>query len=158
VDAPFHPVSHYRSPADVLNNGALSPSEKRVILSSWTSDIYALDSLPAVRKIPGIAAPMHLENILAALRQLDEEENAPASEAAAAQFTAQAHQAARNRKPRIATSAKTRWNSEANVRRYRRLLATHLTENERRFVERRLAEELAQLRSQSIVVESRESQ
>ena len=30
---------------------------------------------------------------------------------------------------------------EANVRRYRRLLQTHLTELERRFLERRLAEE-----------------
>lgn len=32
VGAPFHPVSHYNSPADVLNDEALSPPEKRVIL------------------------------------------------------------------------------------------------------------------------------
>ena len=30
---------------------------------------------------------------------------------------------------------------EANIERYRRLLETYLTENERRFVQRRLAEE-----------------
>jgi hypothetical protein len=144
----FHPVSHYSSPADVLNDEALSPPEKRVILSSWASDMYAVHSCPALRKIPGLAAPLHLEDILAALRRLDEEENAPGSEAAAGRFTAQAQQAARIRQPRIAISEKSRWSSEANVQRYRRLLATHLTENERLFVEQRLAEELAQLRGQ----------
>jgi hypothetical protein len=156
VDAPFHPVSHYSSPADVLNDEVLSPPEKRVILSSWASDLYTVDSCPALRKIPGLAAPMHLEDILAALRQLDEEEKRGG--AAAVRFTAQAQQAARNRQPRIAISAKSRWSSAANVRRYRRLLATHLTENERRLVEHRLAEELAQLRSQSNVTESSGSQ
>jgi len=34
-----------------------------------------------------------------------------------------------------------RWNHEASVLRYRRLLETYLTETERRFVERRLVEE-----------------
>jgi hypothetical protein len=33
------------------------------------------------------------------------------------------------------------WDHGASVRRYRRLLETHLTDIERRFVERRLAEE-----------------
>ena len=104
VSARFHPVSHYSSPADVLNDGALSSTEKPVILSSWASDVYAVDSQPAL--------------------------------------------------PRIAISTKSRWSSEANVRRYRRLLATQLTENERRYVERRLAEELAELRSQTDAAES----
>jgi hypothetical protein len=35
-----------------------------------------------------------------------------------------------------------RWTREANVRRYRKLLDTQLTDLERSFVERRLAEEL----------------
>ncbi len=34
----------------------------------------------------------------------------------------------------------------ANIERYRRLLQTHLTENERQFVERRIAEEQRALR------------
>lgn len=154
----FHPVSHYSSPADVLNDQALSPPEKRVILSSWASDMYAVHSCPALRKIPGLAAPLHLEDILAALRQLDEDENLAGSGAGAGRFTAQALQAARNRQPRIGISTKSRWSSEANVQRYRRLLATHLTENERLFVEHRLAEELAQLRDQSNVAGSSGSQ
>jgi predicted house-cleaning noncanonical NTP pyrophosphatase (MazG superfamily) len=156
VGAPFHPVSHYSSPADVLNDEALSPPEKRAILSSWASDMYAVDSCPALRKIPGLAASMHLEDILTALRRLDKEENASGGEASFAQLTAQANR--ENRQPRIVISAKSRWSREANVRRYRRLLATHLTENERRFVQHRLAEELAQLGVQSNVAEASESQ
>lgn len=120
--------------------------------------MYAVHSCPALRKIPGLAAPLHLEDILAALRQLDEEENAPGSEAAAGRFTAQLQQAARIRRPRIAISETSRWSSEANVQRYRRLLATHLTENERLFVEQRLAEELAQLKGQRNVAGSSGSQ
>lgn len=144
VGAQFHPVSHYSSPGDVLQSEALSVPEKRIILSSWASDIYAVDSQPALRKIPGMPAPLYLEEILQALRQLDREENEPGRESAAEDKVTQS---ARNSPPRIVISSAARWSSEANVRRYRRLLATHLTEYERRFVEQRLAEELAQLES-----------
>ncbi|MCK1745093.1 hypothetical protein IVA80_30830 [Bradyrhizobium sp. 139] len=61
VGSPFHAVSHYNSPADVLYDSALSTAEKRVILSSRASDMYAIDCRPALRKIPGIAKPMHSE-------------------------------------------------------------------------------------------------
>lgn len=43
LEAHFHPVSHFNSPDDVLNDVRLSTDEKRVILSSWASDIYAVD-------------------------------------------------------------------------------------------------------------------
>jgi hypothetical protein len=46
-------------------------------------------------------------------------------------------------------SALKRFSREANVQRYRKLLATKLTEHERRFVERRLAEELQQTTASS---------
>jgi hypothetical protein len=39
-----------------------------------------------------------------------------------------------------------RWAHEANIQRYQRLLETSLTDNERRFVERRIAEEQEALR------------
>lgn len=39
-----------------------------------------------------------------------------------------------------------RWAHEANIQRYQRLLETFLTDNERRFVERRIAEEQQALR------------
>jgi len=142
--AQFHPVSHYASPADVLHDTALSANEKRIILSSWACDMYAVDSRPALRKIPGIVGPIHLEDILAALRQLDVEEEAPRVEAGSVAMTAPAKATTRNRF-RIAIPSTSPWSAEANVRRYRRLLATQLTENERLFVEQRMAEELAQL-------------
>lgn len=149
MGAQFHPVSHYASPADVLHDTALSANEKRIILSSWASDMYAVDSRPALRKIPGIVGPIHLEDILAALRQLDVEEDAPLVAAGTVAMTAPAQAAATNR-PRIAIPSTPRWSAEANVRRYRRLLATQLTENERLFIEQRLAEELAQLGKTSV--------
>lgn len=67
----FHPVSHYDSPGDVVSDARLSVAEKRAILSSWASDMYAVESNPALREIPGIASPMQLKDILAALRELD---------------------------------------------------------------------------------------
>jgi hypothetical protein len=67
----FHPAAHYDSPADVLNDEELSTSEKRVILSSWASDMYAVESCPALREIPGMSNAVRLTDILAALRQFD---------------------------------------------------------------------------------------
>jgi hypothetical protein len=42
----------------------------------------------------------------------------------------------------VVESHPARWTREANVQRYRKLLNTQLTDLERRFIERRLAEEL----------------
>jgi len=39
------------------------------------------------------------------------------------------------------TTKNERWVHQANIERYRRIIKTHLTENERQFIERRLAEE-----------------
>lgn len=67
----FHPAAHYASPDEVLNDGALSVPEKRIILSSWASDMFAVESCPALREIPGMGHTIRLADILAALRQLD---------------------------------------------------------------------------------------
>ena len=67
----FHPAAHYDSPADVLNAQELSSPEKRIILSSWASDMYAVESCPALREIPGMSHTVRLVDILAALRKLD---------------------------------------------------------------------------------------
>lgn len=75
VNPLFHPAAHYDSPADVLNDNALSLSEKRVILSSWASDMYAVESCPALREIPGMRKTVRLSDILAALRQLDSDDD-----------------------------------------------------------------------------------
>ncbi|HEV2153143.1 hypothetical protein [Bradyrhizobium sp.] len=73
----FHPAAHYASPEDVLNDNELSAPEKRIILSSWASDMFAVDSCPALREIPGMSHPVRLADILTALRQLDDEDDDP---------------------------------------------------------------------------------
>ncbi|WGD54267.1 hypothetical protein QA641_10405 [Bradyrhizobium sp. CB1650] len=67
----FHPAAHYESPTDVLNATDLSVPEKRIILSSWASDMFAVESCPALREIPGMSQTIRLADILAALRRLD---------------------------------------------------------------------------------------
>ncbi len=69
----FHPAAHYDSPTDVLNDGQLTAAEKRIILSSWASDMFAVESSPGLRKIPGMRHTIRLADILAALRRLDDD-------------------------------------------------------------------------------------
>jgi hypothetical protein len=155
----FHSVSHYNSPEDVLNDVKLSIDERRVILSSWASDMYAVESHPGLRKVPGIPHRLRLDDILAALMQLDDETDPSPPRGGMAmrlpgfselncasdgprRFIGEG--ASRRHRPAIAmrTPRGSRWTREENVRRYRKLLQTQLTDMERKFVERRLAEEL----------------
>lgn len=82
IDTNFHPVSHYDTPADVLRDARLSTGEKRVILSSWASDMYTVESNPALREVPGVSQVMRLSDILAALRELDGQSDPPRGGAA----------------------------------------------------------------------------
>ena len=77
VGSSYHPVCHYDSPEDVLDDARLSTDEKRVILSSWASDMYVVESQPALRDVPGIPYPLRLDDILAALKRLDEDSDPP---------------------------------------------------------------------------------
>jgi hypothetical protein len=77
LEAPFHLISHHDSPDEVLDDAKLSAAEKRVILSSWASDMYAVESNPALRKVPNMAHSLRLSDILAALRKLDGEFDPP---------------------------------------------------------------------------------
>jgi hypothetical protein len=160
VEPFFHPVSHYGSPDDVLDDAKLSTEEKRLILSSWASDMYAVESHPALREVPGIPRRLRLDDILAALKQLDDETDPPPRGGLAMRLPRLSkldcvayvepqrfvgrHVATRRHRSMQAsrTSNHSRWTREANVRRYRKLLNTHLTDIERSFIERRLAEEL----------------
>ncbi|MCC8953656.1 hypothetical protein H8B02_09390 [Bradyrhizobium sp. Pear77] len=149
----FHSVSHYNSPGDVLNDARLSTDEKRVILSSWASDMYVVESQPALREVPGIPHRLRLADILAALKRLDDESDPPPrggmamrtprfSKPVCAVSDSERNAASRRRRPLRVSRADARWTREANVRRYRRLLDTQLTEAERSFIKRRLVEEL----------------
>ena len=160
ADSFFHPVSHYDSPDGVLNDPELSTDEKRVILSSWASDMYVVESQPALREIPGMPHKLRLDDILSALKQLDDEndpppragmamrvprfnrldcgtfdEPQPSIDGRATTIRYRSSQPSR-------THRHSRWTREANVRRYRKLLNTQLTDIERNFIQRRLAEEL----------------
>jgi hypothetical protein len=73
----FHPAAHYASPSAVLDDRGLSTPEKRIILSSWASDMYAVESHPALREIPGLDHTIRLADILAALRRLDDDDDPP---------------------------------------------------------------------------------
>lgn len=159
-DAAFYPVSHYASPAAVLGDAGLSVAEKRLILSSWASDMYVLENQPAWRKVPGLAQPIRLADILGALRRLDQEDQPPRPRGGAAmrlptQINLNAHAGSPDQAvdPRLrelqcrspGPGWRARFSRDANVRRYRKLLATRLSDHERRYVEQRLAEELAAL-------------
>jgi hypothetical protein len=152
----FHPVSHYDSPAAVLGDPQISVAEKRLILSGWASDMYAVEARPELREIPGIPRALHLADILAALRQLDREDQPPRPRGGAAIRLAPSTSVSAvggvgdavnpgtdsGVRPFRVAAARERFSRTANIRRYRKLLATRLADQERRFVERRLAEEL----------------
>jgi hypothetical protein len=77
LDPLFHPAAHYASPSAVLDDRELTTAEKRIILSSWASDMYAIESHPALREIPGMDHPIRLADILVALRKLDDDDDPP---------------------------------------------------------------------------------
>jgi hypothetical protein len=155
IETHFHPVSHYNSPDDVLNDVRLSTDEKRVILSSWASDMYGVESKPTLREVPGIPHVLRLDDILAALKRLDDENDPPprgglamrlprfskldcAVYDASQPFVGKPETRGRRRPMKIARrSDHPDWTREANARRYRKLLNTHLTDIECNFIKRR---------------------
>lgn len=69
----FDPASFFDRPGDVLSAPGLELQEKRAILSSWASDACAVESMPALRKPPGVGNPVTFDEIMDALRSLDPE-------------------------------------------------------------------------------------
>ena len=61
----------FKSPKDVLAHAAVMPEVKRMMLASWASDRFAVESQPALRKPPELPHPVPLDEVLAALRELD---------------------------------------------------------------------------------------
>jgi hypothetical protein len=61
-----------RRPSDVVRAPSLSQDDKRAILAAWASDFYAVDSKPALRKLPGMVEPVSIDEVQAALRELDQ--------------------------------------------------------------------------------------
>ena len=72
INALLHPGTVFDHPRDVVTHAALSLSEKRAILASWASDASAVASCPALRAPPGLKAVVTIDEILKALRELDD--------------------------------------------------------------------------------------
>src|SRR6201992_87097 len=71
LNALLHPGTVFDHPSDVLADPSLSVSEKRAILASWASDASAMASCPSLRAPAGLKAPVTIDEILEAPRELD---------------------------------------------------------------------------------------
>lgn len=65
------PALAFDHPMDVVNDPDLTTGEKKAILATWASDAQALEDQPAFRRIDPHRGPVPIDDILAALRQLD---------------------------------------------------------------------------------------
>jgi hypothetical protein len=72
LDRLLFPARFFSHPDDVVDDETLDIQEKRAILASWVSDACAVESMPALRKPPGAAAPVSFDSVMDALRRLDE--------------------------------------------------------------------------------------
>ena len=72
LNALLHPASAFDHPRDVVNDPDLTRHEKRAILSSWASDACAVASAPGLRQPPGGRMPVTFDEIIDALRSLDD--------------------------------------------------------------------------------------
>ena len=72
LDELLHPAQAFGHPSEVVNDPDLTLNEKRAILASWASDACAVDSAPALRKMPG-GKPVTFDDVVDALQSLDAE-------------------------------------------------------------------------------------
>jgi hypothetical protein len=72
LNALLHPGTTFDHPNDVLADTSLSIAEKRAVLASWASDAAAIASCPSLRAPEGLRAPVSIDDILEALRALDD--------------------------------------------------------------------------------------
>jgi hypothetical protein len=73
----LHPATAFDHPKDVVASRSLSVAEKRAILASWASDAAAVASAPSLRAPAGVRAPITIDEILDALRLLDDDPRDP---------------------------------------------------------------------------------
>ena len=77
LDQLLNPAAVFNSPREVLDDPDLTRQEKRAILSAWASDACAVDSIPGLRQAPGGKAPVSFDEIVDALRSLDDDPMPP---------------------------------------------------------------------------------
>jgi hypothetical protein len=77
LDRLLNPSAVFNHPRDVLRDPDQTRQEKRAILSSWASDACAVHSAPQLRQPPGAPRPVSFDDILDALRSLDDDPTPP---------------------------------------------------------------------------------
>jgi hypothetical protein len=73
LDALLRPSQAFEHPSEVVADPDLTLDEKRAILASWASDACAIEAGPAWRRLPGGNRPVHFDEVMDALRALDDE-------------------------------------------------------------------------------------
>ena len=73
LDSLLHPSHAFDRPSDVVSDPTLSLNEKRAILASWASDACAVEAMPALRRTPGRRHLVRFDEVMEALRALDEQ-------------------------------------------------------------------------------------
>jgi hypothetical protein len=63
----------FEHPSEVVSDPDLTLNEKRAILAAWASDACAIEAVPTLRRLPGGKRPVHFDEVMDALRALDEE-------------------------------------------------------------------------------------
>ncbi|MBB6219542.1 hypothetical protein [Rhizobium leguminosarum] len=72
----LHPAKQFTHPRDVLYAEHISKDEKRAILASWASDVFAVESIPSLRLYPGTDKAVSYDDIIDALKILDKDSEA----------------------------------------------------------------------------------
>jgi hypothetical protein len=85
----LHPAKHFGHPRDVLAADDIGDDEKRAILASWASDIFAIESIPALRLYPGTDKAVSYDEIIGALKTLDKHDRQPGEQDASSSFDIQ---------------------------------------------------------------------
>ena len=71
-EALVEPDRIFAHPQDVLTAPDLTREEKRAVLASWASDVWAVELAPGLRHCPGLpGCRVSLDAVLAALKTLD---------------------------------------------------------------------------------------
>jgi len=73
--------STFFRPFDIVHHPQLEPEVKRAILASWASDLAAVEGKPALRRTPDTDNPISVDDILGALRALDNGSGQPGGQA-----------------------------------------------------------------------------
>ncbi|MFF0924427.1 hypothetical protein ACFYE8_33035 [Rhizobium leguminosarum] len=82
----LHPAMHFDHPRGVLMADNISKDEKRAILASWASDICAIESMPAWRRYPGTERIVAYDEVVAALKALDGDDQSTSAQTPTASF------------------------------------------------------------------------